>query len=315
VLARALDFPTEFFFGDDVEQLRAEPASFRALSEMTASQRDAALAAGSLAVSLARWIDQRFVLPQPAIPDFKEAADAEAAANEVRVVWQLGERPIPNLLHLLEVHGVRIFSLVEECRGIDAFSCWLGGTPYVFLNTMKSAERSRFDAAHELGHLVLHRHGGPRSRGAEDQANVFASAFLMPASSTRASAPANPSLDRILAGKAQWGVSCAAYSFRLFKLGILSSWYYYELVRKMSRLGYRTKEPRPMRRETSQLLRKVFDQVRADGLSKADVAKELAIYPDELNKLLFGLTMTSIAGGTTDGRRRRRKDNLRLVTE
>src|SRR3546814_6566541 len=53
---------------------------------------------------------------------------------------------------------------LEDTKNVDAFSCWRNGQPFVFLNTFKSAERSRFDAAHELAHLVLHRHGGPQGR-------------------------------------------------------------------------------------------------------------------------------------------------------
>ncbi|MEU8739183.1 ImmA/IrrE family metallo-endopeptidase [Streptomyces halstedii] len=39
---------------------------------------------------------------------------------------------------------------------VDAFAVWREGVPFVFLNTQKSAERGRFDAAHEFGHLVMH---------------------------------------------------------------------------------------------------------------------------------------------------------------
>lgn len=58
------------------------------------------------------------------------------------------------MIHLLEAHGVRVLSLTQECREVDAFSLWLQ-QPFVFLNTQKSGEHSRFDAAHELGHLPL----------------------------------------------------------------------------------------------------------------------------------------------------------------
>ncbi|MBK8210507.1 MAG: ImmA/IrrE family metallo-endopeptidase [Rhodospirillales bacterium] len=41
---------------------------------------------------------------------------------------------------------------------VSAFSFWEGGHPFIFLGADKqSAARSRFDAAHELGHLILHR--------------------------------------------------------------------------------------------------------------------------------------------------------------
>ena len=62
-------------------------------------------------------------------------------------------------------------------------------------DTNKTAEHSRFDAAHELGHLVLHRHGPPRGIEAERQANAFASAFLMPHGSVFPRAPKFPTYD------------------------------------------------------------------------------------------------------------------------
>ena len=94
-----------------------------------------------------------------------------------------------NMVHLFEAKGVRVFSLVEDTRTVDAFSVWRGTRPFAFLNTIKTGEHGRFDAAHELGHLVLHRHGGPSGRRAEDEANRFASSFLMPAADVIARLP------------------------------------------------------------------------------------------------------------------------------
>ena len=52
----------------------------------------------------------------------------------------------------------------------------LGGAP-----DKGHRDRSRFDAAHELGHLVLHSPEEAGSKDAETQAHQFAAAFLMPA--------------------------------------------------------------------------------------------------------------------------------------
>lgn len=76
----------------------------------------------------------------------------------VRAHWRIGELPIGNLIHLLESKGVRVYSLAEQGKSLDAFSLWHQNIPFVFLKTNKTAEHSRMDAAHELGHLVLHRH-------------------------------------------------------------------------------------------------------------------------------------------------------------
>ena len=69
---------------------------------------------------------------------------------EIRSMWGIGERPIRNTIHLLELHGVRVFALAAETAVVDAYSFWRNDVPYILLNTGKSAERSRMDAAHEL---------------------------------------------------------------------------------------------------------------------------------------------------------------------
>jgi hypothetical protein len=85
-------------------------------------------------------------------------------AGRASVALERGEE-----LVLLEARGIRVFSLTEPCFELNAFSHWVAVTPFVFLNTMKTAESSRFDAAHELGHLVLHRHGAPQGRVAGER--------------------------------------------------------------------------------------------------------------------------------------------------
>jgi Zn-dependent peptidase ImmA (M78 family) len=69
----------------------------------------------------------------------------------------------------LESKGVRVFSLAANTVKVNAYALWKDEKPFVFLNTFKSTESSRFDAAHELGHLVLHQDGSVTGREAEDQ--------------------------------------------------------------------------------------------------------------------------------------------------
>src|SRR3546814_15647567 len=111
------------------------------------------------------------------------------------------------MIKLLESKGVHVFSLAEDTKNVDAFSCWRNGQPFVFLNTFKSAERSRFDAAHELAHLVLHRHGGPQGREAETEANQFASALLMPHAALVSTIPSVIRLDQFLRAKHRCGLA------------------------------------------------------------------------------------------------------------
>jgi Zn-dependent peptidase ImmA (M78 family) len=314
-LADALAFPTGFFFGPDVDELLPETASFRALSKMSMGERNQALTAGALAIEVAGWISERFNLPKCDVPDLSEFTP-EAAADTLRSIWGLGEQPIGKMVHLLEAKGVRVFSLSEVVGpDVDAFSLWKAGTPYMFLNTLKSGERGRFDAAHELGHLVLHAHGSPAGRESEFEANRFASAFLMPRSSVVASAPRPATLELLMAAKRIWSVSAAALAYRMHALQLITDWHYRTLCIQMA--PYRKEEPNGIPRETSQLLDKVFAALREDGAGKAKIAQDLRVHQDEIDGLVFGLVMTHLrggAGGASPGAGRgAHRTRLRLV--
>jgi Zn-dependent peptidase ImmA (M78 family)/DNA-binding XRE family transcriptional regulator len=296
-LAAATNFPVEFFYGDDLDEPRPDTASFRALSKMTATQRDMALSQGTIALHLSRWLETRFELPKPDLPDLSREDSPEAAADSLRRHWGIGELPVRSMIHLLEAKGVRIFSLSINAREVDAFSLWKDATPFVFLNGNKSSEHSRYDAAHELGHLVLHHHGSPQGQDAERQADAFASTFLMPRSSVIAHAARNPSLQALIKLKAIWTVSVAALNRRLYSVGMSSDWQYRTLCIEIAKRGYRKHEPREAPRETSHILPCVFGALHEEGISRAEVARTLKIPRAELEQLMFGLALTSIEGG------------------
>ena len=210
-IARTLGFPVAFFSGADLDTPLTNSVSFRALSKMSAIERDRALSQGSLALELNTWIEHRFDLPPSQLPDLSQETDSEAAAASLRQQWRLGEGPVKNMIHLLESKGVRVYSLAVDSLNVDAYSYWHDEMPMIFLNTGKSAERSRFDAAHELAHLVLHRHARKENtRLAEDDANRFASSFLMPRAGTIARAPRFVTVQNLIARKKFWIVSVAA---------------------------------------------------------------------------------------------------------
>ena len=294
-MAEELRFPVGFFeIEDDPVEIDPDGASFRSLTTMTARQRDAVLAAASLAIDLNQYIEQRFELPEVDVPDHRDASP-EGASRALREHWVLGERPIANMVHLLESKGVRVFSIDREYRTIDAFTTWNRGRPFVFLNTLKTGERGRFDAAHELGHIVLHRHGQQRGRHLENEANAFASAFLMPASKVMALAPRIPTVQRLAHVKAPWRVSVKALARRLNELGVISDWHYRQILIELSKRG-QSNEPNPIARETSSLLGQVFASLRARGANLSSLASELRISMTELNSLVFGLTPTAVTG-------------------
>lgn len=305
-LAAVLAFPVPFFHGPDIDEPVPSTASFRSLSTMPARDRDAALAAGALAFVVSDWVEDRFNLPSHDLIDFKEGGDPEAAADMLRQKWGLGAKPIKNMLHMLEAKGVRVFSLTENTRTVDAFSMWRRNLPYIFLNTTKTSERSRFDSAHELGHLVLHKHGGPQGgRVVEDQANQFASAFLMPEADVRARLPRVHSLSHIVEAKAHWKVSVAALNYRLHKLGLTTEWQYRNFcIQIAQQFKQEPKEPFGIPREESLVWAQVLNMLREDGIGKHKIADDLSLPVSEVESLIFRLTnMQSISGsGASTGK-------------
>ncbi|MFJ4612194.1 helix-turn-helix domain-containing protein [Streptomyces griseus] len=296
-LAAALEFPESFFRRDSIDLLPLDAVSFRARSKLAAGPRDAALASSTLALELNEWIDSRYRLPASQVPTLARL-DPEVAADVVRARWDLGDAPISNMVHLVESRGVRVFSLPPEFSDVDAFSFWRSGTPFIFLSTLKSPERGRFDVAHELGHLVLHGEErelyGP---SAEKEANRFASAFLMPRSSVESIIPDSPLVSQVIAAKKIWKVAAMALAYRLHDLGIVSDWHYRKICVELSKKGYRSSEPQGIPgREKSQLLEKVFSMAHGKGISLRNVASELDVTSQELSSWIFGLVVTVRTG-------------------
>lgn len=302
-IARVLNFPVEFFQGGDFDEPNEESASFRGLTAMTAKERDSALGAGALAFMLDDWVHERFDLPPVALPDLA-GESPEIAARSLRQEWGIGERPIKHVIRVLETKGVRVFSLAEDTNAVDAFSLWRSGKPYVFLNTQKTAERSRFDAAHELGHLLLHKHGGPQRKNAEDEANQFASEFLMPSSDVLGRMPKVSNVQQIIARKSRWGVSAFALNYRLYRLRCISEYQYKQFAIQLTRLGYRTGEPQGIASEKSVVWQKVLTSLWQDRITKNQVAEAIALPPTELEALLFRVApmMTLEGGGSRTGK-------------
>ena len=313
--AEILDFPLSFFYGSDVEKIHAESVSFRALTKMTAKKRDMAISQTILAEMISDWIDQNFELPLPNVPDLHElrsdfsnaitnesideATDdevnyyleysyPEACADTVRKAWGLGEQPIPNLIALLESKGIRVFSLTDEAQDVDACCRWTSGRPFIFLNTSRTAERCRFDLAHELGHLVMHKHGIIEGIHIEQEANAFASAFLMPRRSLLADPLKIPSLRSILSKKEIWQVSAAALTYRYNKLGIITDWNATSIYKQLAQRG-RNNEPNPIAHESSLLLDKVFKVLAQENFDLSKLTNDLCLTLEEISNLTFNL--------------------------
>jgi Zn-dependent peptidase ImmA (M78 family) len=65
----------------------------------------------------------------------------------------------------------------------------------------------------------------------------------MPRNDVLANAPANASLERVIALKSRWGVSAMALAYRLNRLGVMTEWTYHTVCRQLSSRGFHGSEP------------------------------------------------------------------------
>jgi Zn-dependent peptidase ImmA (M78 family) len=245
-------------------------------------------------------IEQRVDLPALALPDLhlaETAAPVEAAgrARELRDLWHLPDGPVGNVGRLVERHGgvvARVRGLTER---VDAFSQWLDGRPFVILWRNKAdTARSRFDAAHELGHLVMHPDPESGNKLLERQAHAFAAEFLMPADVIEHHLPRRPprktDLEALVESKKHWGVSIAALFYRSRELGLLSKESHRRSMIRLSELGYRTSEPGDLGElEMPALLRSALELTEKEtGWGVGDLATELRL-PTPLAREICGL--------------------------
>lgn len=178
--------------------------------------------------------------------------DIESEAISLRDSLSLGHGPIDKVSWAAENTGAICFDL-DIPSWVDGFSFWFRyddearWQPIIVASSKANYYRNRFDIAHELGHLVLHRDLDAAELEknhdlVENQANRFASSFLMP-NDTFPNYVCYTSLSALLPVKEQWGVSVAAIVSRLHQLGILTERQYKNSFIEISRKGWRKQEP------------------------------------------------------------------------
>lgn len=249
-LGELLDVPAGFF---QLPLNDTHEGFFRSLRKTTVSQRRQARAVAHIAHDLATGPFASTTLPGVTVPSLPvESLDVgqsiiEDAAIQVRKAWAMPRGPVPNVVELIECHGVTVIRLPLDTPDVDAFSLPFVDRPVIVLCADKNDRaRSRFDAAHELGHLVLHGDQVWGMQEVERQAHGFAAAFLMPADDIYDELPSRADWPILFRLKTTWQVSLAALLMRGRTLGKLSEANYLTAVKYASARGWRRQEPVPL---------------------------------------------------------------------
>lgn len=306
-IASKLNFPRDFFFkpaweAPSVVHWRTRTSETKNAREMTEQRMN--------------WLQEIFHfyeefvafpaldLPQIDLPDDFRLLTGdviEKAANEVRDHWGLGRHPIPDAILALENAGIPVVGLSIASEKQDGF-CFYSDElqrPFVGINSLHaSAARARFDAAHELGHLILHRKvTREQSKSTlyhkviEDQAHRFAGAFLFPSESFF-SEVRHTSLDYLVHLKRRWGMSVGAMIYRAYSLDLLDDTEKSDLFTSMTRRRWRGKlrepfdSPDEMPLERPRMMRRAVEAIlKEDVFSPNELIKEIALPSSEIEAI------------------------------
>ena len=226
-------------------------------------------------------------------------ASIESLTAKVRRMWNMPEGPVSNLITWLENNGILCigYDLPETIDSVNAsFSfpgCGSNPHPVIIYNINLNYFRQRFTLAHELGHIILHKDWDDATymenhSDAENQAHRFASAFMMPRETFRASV-GRRTVNGALALKYRWGMSVAAIGRRLNNTGLIDNQKFRFFQIEVSKKGWRKEEPgdRDIAPEKPYCLERMYRVAFENNcISTLSVLTQFGLYPDEIVRFI-----------------------------
>lgn len=208
---------------------------------------------------------------------------AKKAAMQARNMIGLDEKePIHNIAGLLESNGIKLYPINIASNSFFGLSVSPEeGGPAIVVNVWDriSVERWIFSAAHELGHLLLHLNAfdvdvTDEDKEQENEANIFASYFLMPEvafeSEWKNTVGLN-TIDRVFKIKRIFQVSYKTVLYRLSeKYPSVWSKFQYAYKLKFGKTLAGTEEPQPLNPDSFQYMPEVLRSQEPDSLSPSD---------------------------------------------
>ena len=296
-LAAGLYVRPGFFFRPLPADISLANSNFRRLRSTKVRDSEQVIAHGVVLDDLLSFVEQFLKLPEVNFPSFSaiHPQDIERAAERTRIHWGLtADLPIESTVRTAESAGAVVVKFPGVAREIDALSINRPRPLIVRTSEKEKPTRLRFDIAHEIAHLVMHRGPTPMEPSAEArreaEADRFASAFLLPRRAFEHGFSRSRRLDwqSIFALKRQWNVSAQAILRRAYDLALIDAAQYRTGCVYISKHGYRRNEPfEPDQIETPELLATVLRTLHQDcRMSPVDVATHLEIQTGILAKLL-----------------------------
>jgi len=246
-LSEFLNVTVDFFFSKSNINVQLLEVDFRRYSSKLSKTEETAVQEKAKDI-LERYLELENLLniedpisyfSYPSI--IKNYADAEAAAKKLRLDWDLGYDPIPDIVEMLEDKGYSVVE-IEAPESFFGLKAQTNGKKVIVLKKdsgIVNVVRKRLTALHELAHHSLKFPEGITSKEEEKLCNAFASAVLYPEEMVRRDLHKdrfNFYQNELQIIKERWGISFTAIFTRALILGIINDYVY-----KRLNIGYRGK--------------------------------------------------------------------------
>ena len=307
-LSEKLEFPIDFFLEDAKIKLNESTTYFRSLLTTNKKYRVEQEEKIKFIALIYNMLSEYLEFEKVNLPDIPLNTSPQDAASILRKYWGLGNRPIENIIYLVENNGLIVTDFETTTRDVDAFSHKIVSSDmetYLigYSKNKRTAARIHFDIAHELGHILLHNWckdleymDKEEFKEIELQAHAFASAFLLPEEEFRKDvSPYATNLMYYIELKKTWKVSIAAMIRRSKDLNIITTDDYSRLMRNMQRQGIRKVEPLDNELVTlepsllRQAIKILFEQkvfTPTEFLKELSREYGLTLYSDDIENLL-----------------------------
>lgn len=258
-ISEKLKFPISFFYTENKDNTEDINTYFRALLSSNKKDKIAQSKKATVVIEIYKFLEKYIEFPKLNLPNIskKDLEDGNYynIAKYVRNFWNLGDKPINNILNVLEANGFILSSFNTNTYDIDAFTHYISieGEKYfcvVLGNEKKSFARRQFSTAHELAHVLLHGTNIDMNtvsreefREIEKEADKFAAEFLLPADSFKKDLIYPTNLKFYEELKKKWKVSIVAMLMRAADLEVITKNQLQYLIKQAYAKGYRNIEP------------------------------------------------------------------------
>lgn len=301
-IANTLKFPVNFF-GKNNKEIPMGAVFFRSQAASTKKLRDMQKIRLDFAAQSISYISNYITMPKLIIPNpidlnIKNITSEmiNNLAKQVRVIWNLGNGPINNLINIMESNGILITETSMHSEKLDAVSTWVNSRPIIALtDNDESASRRRFNLAHELGHILLHfgienifeLDNTKYKKILESQANQFASDLLLPDESY-SDYLISTDMSFFKKAKLYWNVSISALIYRAYSLHLLNDNQYLYLQKQISKNKWRKHEPYDdkIKKEHPEIFYKSLKMlIDANIVSKRKISNDLGLPLEDLESM------------------------------